>query len=147
MATINRYGDRYAPRIPRMQCGVQHDKTTGVIHVYSKPVPIHRAEIRHQGGTVWEITFPTLAARKVIKPTVEKALEEAGRIIGYSAGRDFQSFSASQRYAMGQQKCPYTPGGMRAKGDPRELAKRLCNQPANVGTVWCEHHPGGEEVQ
>lgn len=45
-----------------------------------------------------------------------------------------EHFTGPQRYAMGQQKCPFRMG------------MTLCRQTPRMGSVWCEWHPLGVAI-
>lgn len=100
--------------------------------VTSKP-PIHSADVQAQGNGTWRVTVTTIEySRSFVDASVDKALVRAGDLVSRAAGRVMQVFTPAQRYAMGQQQCP------------KAMGAQVCRQPAGVGTVWCEWHPGGK---
>lgn len=101
--------------------------------VTSEPIPIHHARVvRHGREAMWKVTFPSvIMGRSYQFATEADALKCAGDLVGRKAGADFDRFTGIQRYAMGQQKCPYLMSG------------RTCDQSPEPGSVWCHWHPKG----
>lgn len=103
--------------------------------VVSEPIPLHACLVKYQadGFTVKLVSVPgpTQAAWFA---TVEAARAAAARIVNRRTVEDMKRrFDPAQRYAMGQQKCPYRqPGG-----------RTLCNEPCEQVSVWCLWHPKG----
>lgn len=132
---MSRTDGRFTPRVYRTQTTVIRNRVGQPVGVESIPYPIHRAKVRFNDG-LWIVTFPTIkGAERVLSDNMEKALTAAGRIVGLAAGSVLQTFTPAQRYAMGQQQCPYAGKG----------ATRVCGLAPEVGSVWCEHHKGGKE--
>lgn len=118
---------------------VEGSEATGRFTVVAHPHPIHHATVTREGnqrtGVSWVVRFPTFPGvhPSRVYTTSGIALNEAATAIGKRSGAELMKFSAPQRVAMGQQKCPY-----QEHGHPR-----LCGQTADAGTVWCPDHRGG----
>lgn len=120
---------------------VQGEPGSGRFVIVAHPHPLHHATVTKEGthrtGFYWVVRYPTfgLVSARVYQ-TESAALIDAADAIGRRTGQELMRFDAAQRYAMGQQKCPY-----REKGHPR-----LCDGPADPGTVWCGNHRGGKST-
>jgi hypothetical protein len=102
------------------------------IVVTSKPYPIHHATVKLRGG-VWEIRYPSTGRRETAyEADRDRALVRAAETVSKAAGAAMGRFTGPQRYAMGQQQCPY------------QLGSTVCRSPAEPGTVWCHWHPRGK---
>lgn len=108
----------------------------GRLLVTSSPLPIHSVVIERQaaGYRLRLVTLP-YETPEAWADTLASAKEKAARWVNRAALGSYGRFSGPQRWAMGQQKCPYAMYG------------KLCNQAAGVGTVWCVFHPNGREVK
>lgn len=107
--------------------------------VYADPIPLHAARVYQRGrGDHWTVEFHTVfPSRKFVYDRMETALNAAAELVGRKTGQEWKErFTGPQRYAMGQQQCPRVMFG-----------GRVCGQPAAPGTVWCEWHPHGKEVE
>jgi hypothetical protein len=107
--------------------------------VYADPIPLHAARVYQRGrGAHWTVEFHTVfPSRKWAYESMESALNAASDLVGRKAGQEWsERFTGPQRYVMGQQKCPRIMSG-----------GKTCDQAAAPGTVWCEWHPNGKEVE
>ena len=105
------------------------------LKVISDPHPIHTAHVQLQASGAWKVTLPTMPlSRSFMDASMSDALNRAGDWVGRAAGIELQRFRPTQRYAMGQQRCPYLLD---------RYSRKACNGAPEVGTVWCSWHPGG----
>ena|SRR5687768_7391940 len=134
----------YAARAPRTAtvyvCPVTcHPLGTDAYTYVSGPMvdtvirPLATGVIRRRGDGCWTVqTTSLLVNRKVTVADEATAKRRMVEWLTRVAGEAFQRFSPIQRYAMGQQCCPYpVPSG-------------TCDLPPEVGTVWCKWHPKGK---
>lgn len=106
------------------------------LHRVTSVPALHSADVVAQGTGLYKVTMTSVhISRGFVDASLSQALVRAGDLVSRAAGRDMMRFTGPQRTAMGQQECPKTLGTLGT----------LCRQPAGVGTVWCEWHPGGKE--
>ena len=135
-------GTRPPRRTYRDFVRVEGNADKGEFMICAHPFPLHHATVVKHGnarvGWSWVVRFPTFGGvhPALVFDDMTKALNAASVAIGLRSGKEMMRFDAAQRYAMGQQKCPY-----REKGHPR-----LCEGPADPGTVWCGNHRGGKST-
>lgn len=103
-------------------------------HKVTSVPALHSADVVAQGPGAYKVTMTSVLSRSFVDASLSRALMRAGDLVSRAAGRDMMTFTGPQRVAMGQQECPKTLGSLGT----------LCRQPAGVGTVWCEWHPGGK---
>lgn len=124
----------------RTMTGVTQLAPTSYV-VRAVPHPIHSAYVYRRGapGTVWVVEFHTIdTPRKFVYADMGTALNAASELVGRKAGQEWKErFTGPQRYAMGQQQCPRLMGA----------GMGVCGQTPEVGSVWCQWHPKGREVE
>lgn len=109
--------------------------------VYADPIPVHAARVYRRGapGTVWIVEFHTIdIPRKYVHETMEVALNVAAELVGRKTGQEWRDrFTGPQRYAMGHNQCPRLMGP----------GAGVCGQSPAIGSVWCEWHPKGKDIE
>lgn len=101
--------------------------------IVSSPIPLHYCLVKSVRGAVKVrlISTPDVCVPSFYD-SLGQARQAASRIVNERVRVDMMTkFSGPQRYAMGQQKCPYAMYG------------KLCNEPATGFSVWCDYHPKG----
>lgn len=134
----------YAARPPRAGQRVYVSQTMTVqdspthYTIRSHPHPIHHARVyqRERHG-LWTVDFVSLWHSRAPRryADLREALSAACEVIGRKAGADLMTFTGAQRTVMGRQCCPKRQGS------------GLCGLPAEVGTVWCQWHPKGGDIE
>lgn len=97
--------------------------------------PVAHGVIRKQGNGLWLVkvtSLPPTEVRSVQVADESTAKRRISEWLSRLAGTVMQKFNPQQRYAIGQQECPYLAG------------QAVCGQPPEVGSVWCEWHPHGK---
>jgi|SRR5690349_8428337 len=105
--------------------------------VESAPQPVHYATIKRETyNGLWVVKYPSVIMGPTHKYALDlDAIRGARDVVGRVAGRDWGRFTGVQRYAVGQGQCPGPMGSPRA-----------CGQLPEVGTIWCQWHPRGKDI-
>lgn len=131
---------RRSATVYRSQTGTTQYAPTSFV-VYARPWPIHSARVYRRGGpgALWVVEFHTIdIPRKYQYERMEEALAVASELVGRKTGQEWKErFTGPQRYAMGQQQCPRLMGP----------GAGVCGQTPSPGTVWCEWHPKGKDIE
>lgn len=105
----------------------------GLMHE-QKISPIATGEISPRRDGTWTVRTTCLPVdRSVIVDSEGTAKQRMSEWLTRVAGAIAMTFSPDQRIAMGQGRCPKLTSG------------RICDLAPEVGTIWCEWHPGGKE--
>lgn len=105
------------------------------LRISSRPWPIAIVEIRFNKKTqLWDARNVSESYHPGLRSWADRgqAMTEASETVARRARHLWrESYTGIQRYAIGQQKCPYWMGS------------KVCGQPPEVGTIWCSWHPQG----
>lgn len=105
--------------------------------VTSKPYPLAYATVRRKSTWEWavRITSDLIPGPVRFHATRELALAAAASMVSRRVAelwREGGPLNGAQRYAVGQQQCPYW------------MKSHVCGQAPEPGTVWCSWHPKGK---
>lgn len=108
--------------------------------ITSKPIPLATAEVRQAGPYEWKVRIISDLVPgpvRTLGSRVEAVISASAMVTkrANALWREGGPFNHQQRYAMGQQACPYW------------MKAHVCGQAPEPGTVWCDWHPKGKRKE